>query len=402
MPLEPTTISDADEIDAIADGDQIPMVDVSGATPALKKRHGTFTKIAAWILGKFPNPSQEVAETGESETPGLISPLRIAQAIAALSPAGTLHNYSAARAPLVTDDNTDGYAAGSVWVYGTSVWIAKSVATNIAVWLSLGGLANPMSAEGDLIIGGTDGAPARLAPGTNTHVLTLVGGVPAWSAPSSSGPLNNFAATTDPGTGDDTGDGYSVGSTWINVTLDRIWRCTDATLTAAVWERVDQEPGTLNNYAATTNPGVGDDSADGYSVGSRWINLTLDTSWTCTDPSEGAAVWSQDNAAAGMTNPMTTPGDLITGGTSGAPQRLAKGTDGQILKMVSGSVVWAAEGAAALSSYAYDDTLPVSGTFIIISNASSDPYHPQWNNSVAVFAGGAWMYVATGELVNTV
>lgn len=32
--------------------------------------------------------------------------------------------------------------------------------------------------------------------------------------------------------------------------------------------------------------------------------------------------------ASGMTNPMTTAGDIIVGGTDGAPNRLAKGTNG--------------------------------------------------------------------------
>jgi hypothetical protein len=44
-----------------------------------------------------------------------------------------------------------------------------------------------------------------------------------------------------------------------------------------------------------------------------------------------------------LTNPMTTAGDLIVGGVDGAPARLAKGADGQILKMVAGAIAWAAE-----------------------------------------------------------
>lgn len=44
--------------------------------------------------------------------------------------------------------------------------------------------------------------------------------------------------------------------------------------------------------------------------------------------------------ASSLTNPMTTQGDLIVGGTSGAATRLAKGTDGDIFKMVSGSPAW--------------------------------------------------------------
>lgn len=39
-------------------------------------------------------------------------------------------------------------------------------------------------------------------------------------------------------------------------------------------------------------------------------------------------------------NPMTAAGDIIIGGTSGAPTRLAKGTDGQVLTLASGNPVW--------------------------------------------------------------
>ena len=49
------------------------------------------------------------------------------------------------------------------------------------------------------------------------------------------------------------------------------------------------------------------------------------------------------NLEQGMANPMTVQGDLIVGGAGGAPQRLAKGSDGQVLKMVGGSQVWADE-----------------------------------------------------------
>lgn len=48
----------------------------------------------------------------------------------------------------------------------------------------------------------------------------------------------------------------------------------------------------LNNYTATAPPTVNDDSADGYSVGSRWIDTTGDLeAWTCASASVGAAQW---------------------------------------------------------------------------------------------------------------
>ena len=60
----------------------------------------------------------------------------------------------------------------------------------------------------------------------------------------------------------------------------------------------------------------------------------------------GGATWA-DNPV-GMTNPMTTAGDIIVGGSSGAPTRLAKGTDGQVLTMVSGDVAWANASGGAI------------------------------------------------------
>lgn len=41
-----------------------------------------------------------------------------------------------------------------------------------------------------------------------------------------------------------------------------------------------------------------------------------------------------------MSNPMTVAGDLIVGGSSGTPTRLGVGTDGYVLKMVSGTPTW--------------------------------------------------------------
>lgn len=50
--------------------------------------------------------------------------------------------------------------------------------------------------------------------------------------------LANFGASTDPTPGDDTGDGYSVGSHWVNTTADRAFINVDATASAAIWKRI--------------------------------------------------------------------------------------------------------------------------------------------------------------------
>lgn len=49
-------------------------------------------------------------------------------------------------------------------------------------------------------------------------------------------PLNNYSATTDPTVNDDSGDGYSPGSIWYNSTgTGEAFLCVDATLGAAKW-----------------------------------------------------------------------------------------------------------------------------------------------------------------------
>ena len=59
----------------------------------------------------------------------------------------------------------------------------------------------------------------------------------------------------------------------------------------------------------------------------------------------GNVEWA--NAASGFSNPMTTAEDIIVGGASGAAARLAKGTDGQVLTIDTGIVAWADAAASS-------------------------------------------------------
>jgi hypothetical protein len=57
---------------------------------------------------------------------------------------------------------------------------------------------------------------------------------------------------------------------------------------------LDESQVAKNNYTATRNPinGVGgDDASDGYSIGSIWINVTLDRIYMLEDATVGAASW---------------------------------------------------------------------------------------------------------------
>lgn len=68
---------------------------------------------------------------------------------------------------------------------------------------------------------------------------------------------------------------------------------TDPVIAATFNDRLDELDQAIkkNNYAATGAPVVGDDSADGYTVGSRWIDTTNDRVYMAVDVTVGAAIW---------------------------------------------------------------------------------------------------------------
>lgn len=49
---------------------------------------------------------------------------------------------------------------------------------------------------------------------------------------------SNLIATTDPTATDDDTEGYCVGSPWINITTDSVFKCVDNTTDTAIWKRI--------------------------------------------------------------------------------------------------------------------------------------------------------------------
>lgn len=64
---------------------------------------------------------------------------------------------------------------------------------------------------------------------------------------------------------------------------------------------------TKNNFNATEPPTPNEDSSDGYSVGSRWIDLSNDKTYVCVDSNAGIAVWIE----------LTDTGEVNTSSSSG-------------------------------------------------------------------------------------
>lgn len=90
-------------------------------------------------------------------------------------------------------------------------------------------------------------------------------------------------------------------------------------------------------HTATADPGVGDDSGDGYVVGTLWINTSSDEAFVLVDSTLGAAVWISTTAGGSLSlddlsdvDTTTTPpvaGDvLIFDGSEWVPGAAAGGS----------------------------------------------------------------------------
>jgi len=87
--------------------------------------------------------------------------------------------------------------------------------------------------------------------------------------------------------------------------------------------------------------------------------------YTCTDHnlvyrSDGSLWTTFITLATGLSNPMTTAEDIIVGGASGTPARLAVGTEGQVLSVSSGAVAWAAAASGGIDSGSSFPGLPTT------------------------------------------
>jgi len=67
-----------------------------------------------------------------------------------------------------------------------------------------------------------------------------------------------------------------------------------ASIIKRAFEQIDTETNIATaNYSATSAPTANDDSGDGYSIGSWWVNVTSDEAYLCVDATVGAAVWTK-------------------------------------------------------------------------------------------------------------
>lgn len=132
-------------------------------------------------------------------------------------------------------DTADAHDASAISVVPTGSLTSTDVQAALAELdgdISAGGIpATIFDAKGDLIAASAADTAARLAAAANGAALITASGESTglkWR-------LNNDGASAAPTVNDDAGDGYSIGSRWLDTTNDKEYVCLDATTTAAVW-----------------------------------------------------------------------------------------------------------------------------------------------------------------------
>lgn len=142
---------------------------------------GTWT-----VIGNYTLPAAATAALGGVEidkTPASGNP--VALTAAGLTPAST------AGAP-----TTGTYVTGELYIDSADKLYVCSAGGTPGTWVAISGgsgMTNPMTAPGDLIVGGAAGAPTRQAVGTLGQVLEITNGAPYLAAPAA--PVPTTATT---------------------------------------------------------------------------------------------------------------------------------------------------------------------------------------------------------------
>jgi hypothetical protein len=167
----------------------------------------------------------------------------------------------------------------------------------------------PMTAEGDIIYGGSSGTGTRLAKGSDADVLTLASGVPTWATPTT-GDLTSIVA----GTGL-TGSSLTSGDATLNV---------------------------IGGTGITAN--ANDIAVDASQTQITAIGTIGTGVWQGTPV---ATAYIADNSITLAKLAGGTDGNIISFDASGDPVAIATGNDGQVLTSTGAGSPPAFENAAA-------------------------------------------------------
>lgn len=217
-----------------------------------------------------------------------------------------LYVHVTAGDPSVTDAGTQGYLPGNFWINSSTrqIWQNITNAGGTSLWVRRVGTSSAsLPTVNDAVTQGY--VPGHLwnytglSPAVPYLCTDNTPGAAVW-IPIQRGTLHTSVGT-DPGTTNDSTQGYEKGSIWVRTgTYSFAYIASDVTANAAVWNPL--AIGRLNG--TTTAPTVTDDVSKGYRVGSMWINTSTSNAYICKDATVGAAVWT-NLTPSGRINPVS-------------------------------------------------------------------------------------------------
>lgn len=208
----------------------------------------------------------------------------------------------------------------------------------------------------DIVYGGTGQTTAAnainaLVPTQSGHsgeFLTTDGSVVSWGTPTSGITQLTGDVTAGPGSGSQAATlatvNSNVGGFGSSTAIPSFTVNAKGLITAASSSAVIAPAGTLTGTTLASNVVTSSLTAVGTITSGTWNGTTIAIA-------NGGTGQTTQTAAFDALSPMTASGDLIYGGASGTGTRLPKGSDGEVLTLVSGVPAWQPSAAAGSAGF---------------------------------------------------